>query len=605
MKAANYHFAEMIYRQAEKYDDRTELLHREPKSGKWLKISWAELADKVRLTSQAMIEYGIDIQENIGIYAQNMPECFFTSFGAYGIRAAEVPMYPTNSPDQIAYIIREAEIRLLFVGEQQQYNNAFKVQQEMGNTLKKLVIFDRNVVRYPEDRTSIYFDEFIRLGDNAHAETGTKIRRNEAIDGDIALIVYTSGTTGEPKGVILTHANLREMMRIHDIRLPMVNDHDLSMCFLPLVHIFEKGWACFCLYKGVRMAINRYPKEIQKTLPEIRPTLMCNVPRFWEKVYSGVQEKIEQSPQITQWLFRDAIKTGRRYTFDYRNNGRKPPLGLMLKYYLYDKTLFIMLKKAVGLQRGTLFPVAGAPLADNIATFLLSVNIPIIYGYGLSETSATVCCYPTKGYIVGSIGTIMPGLEVRIDEATNEILVRGKTVTAGYYKKPEETKKAFTDDGFFRIGDAGRLEGKTLYFLERIKDLFKTSNGKYIAPQAIEMSLSGNTYIEQCAVIADEHKFVSALIVPAFPALEAYARKKGIAYGDHRELIGKEEIVRLFQSNIEECQKHFASFEKIKRFTLLSEPFSMEEGELTDTLKLRRGVIARRYAAQIAAMYKE
>ena len=241
-------------------------------------------------------------------------------------------------------------------------------RSEIGDTLKKLVIFDRNVVRYSEDRTSIYFDEFICLGDNAHAETSAKIRRNEAIDGDIAMIVYTSGTTGEPKGVILTHANLRETMRIHDIRLPMVNDHDLSMCFLPLVHIFEKGWACFCLYKGVRMAINRYPKEIQKTLPEIRPTLMCNVPRFWEKVYGGVQEKIEQSPQIMKRLFHAAIETGRRYTFDYCNIGRKPPLGLMLKYHLYDKTLFTMVKKTIGLQRGALFPVAGAPLADNPAS---------------------------------------------------------------------------------------------------------------------------------------------------------------------------------------------------------------------------------------------
>lgn len=605
MKSANYHFAEIIFRQAEKYNKRTELLHRDPRSGKWLKISWTEFAEKVRMTSQAMIEYGIGVQENIGIFSQNMPECFFVSFGTYGIRAVEVPMYPTGSPDQIKYIIKEANIRLLFVGEQLQYNNAFKVQKEIGDTLKKIVIFDRNVVRYPEDKTSVYFDEFIRFGDNAHAETKAKIRRHEATNEDTALIVYTSGTTGGSKGVVLTHANLREAMRIHDIRLPMVNDRDLSMCFLPLVHIFEKGWSCFCLFKGIRMAINQYPKEIQRSLLEVRPTLMCNVPRFWEKVYTGVQDKIDESPGWMQKLFLDSIRTGKRYSLDYKNKALKAPIGLALKYFLYDKTLFNLLKKAVGIQRGKIFPTAGAPLADNITEFLLSVNIPIVYGYGLSETTASVSCYPEKEYVLGSIGKVMPDLEVRIDEKTNEILVRGKTITKGYYKKPDQTAIAFTEDGFFRTGDAGRLEGDTLYFIERIKDLFKTSNGKYIAPQAIEMSLSGNAYIEQCAVIADKHKFVSALIVPDFQVLESYAQKKGIVYKDRRELVEKEEIVRLFQSNIEECQQHFASFEKIKRFTLLTHPFSMESGELTDTLKLRRNVIATHYAEEIAKMYEE
>jgi len=599
-----YHLAELVFRQAEKYENRSAIQYRD-KNAQWQKVSWTDFSEYVRLASQAMVEFGIKEQENIGICSQNMPECFFTDFGAYGIRAVSVPMYATSSPAQIEYIVRDANIRFLFVGEQLQYNNAFIVQKENSDISIRLIIFDPQVIRNPEDKTSIYYEEFLRLGDNAFADTEVKIRRSQATPEDVAAIIYTSGTTGESKGVILTHANFLEVLRIHDIRLPEINDQDLSMCFLPLTHIFEKAWSCYCFHKGVEIAVNLDPKKIQQTLPEVRPTLMCNVPRFWEKVYTGALSKIKSFPPFIQSLFNRAIETGRKHNLDYIRVGKKPPASLAFKFRFYDKTVFSLLKKVVGLKRGRVFPVAGAPLADNIAEFLLSVNFPIRYGYGLSETSATVCFYPKLNYQIGSIGTIMPDLNVRIDPANNEILVKGKTITSGYYKKPKETAEAFTEDGFFRTGDAGRMEGEALFFLERIKDLFKTSNGKYIAPQAIELSLTGCIYIEQCAVIANERKFVSALIVPAFPALESYAEKKGISYNDREDLIAKEEIVRFYQSNLEECQKGFASYEKIKRFTLLAQPFSIETGELTDTLKLRRPVIVKKYAGLIDKMYEE
>jgi long-chain acyl-CoA synthetase len=604
MSYTTSHFADIIYHQAEKYGRRQALLYRDDQSGGRKTVSWNDFAEKVRLTSQALIEYGIGAQEHIGVYAPNMPACFYATFGAFGIRAVEVSMYATSTPEQIRYIIEDAGIRLLFVGEQSQYNNAWKVKEETGNILRHLVICDNRVVRRPEDKTSVYFDEFIRMGDHAHAETSVKIRRHEARDTDTALILYTSGTTGESKGVILTHANLLEAMRIHDIRLPMLSDHDVSMCFLPLTHIFEKAWSCLCISQGISIAINRDPKKILQTLPEIRPTLMCNVPRFWEKVYAGVQEKIARSPAPLRMLLLHAVRTGRRYVLAYRNKNRTAPVWLALKFHFYDLTAFTLLKKVIGLDRGRLFPVAGAPLADYMTEFLLSVNMPVVYGYGLTETSATVCCYPVKHYVIGSIGKVMPDLKVRIDPDNSEILVKGKTITPGYYNKPEETDKVFTGDGFFRTGDAGRLEGDTLFFHERIKDLFKTSNGKYIAPQAIELSLTGNRYVEQCVVIADTYKFVSALIVPDFETLEGYAREKGIRYDRRTELTGNAEIIRFYQSIIEDCQKGFASYEKIKRFTLLSEPFTMDKGELTDTLKLRRPAIARNYATQIKKMYE-
>lgn len=598
-----YHFAELIHRQAEKYGNRTALKHRDNATGKWLKISWREFSDKVMLTAKAMAEFGIKVQENIGVYSQNMLQCLYTDFGAYGNRVVSIPMYATNSPGQIEYIINDAKIRTLFVGEQLQYNNAFKVQKD-SKYLERLVVFDPAVKMNPEDKTSIYFDDFLRLGDNAHAESTVKIRMTEAVPEDLATIIYTSGTTGESKGVMLPHSCYLEAMRIHDVRLPLVTDKDLSMSFLPMTHIFEKAWCYYCLHKGVTIAINQDPKMIQKTLPEVHPTLMCNVPRFWEKVYAGVHEKINSASPAMKKIFLDAIETGRKYNLEYKNKGIPAPCGLKLKFQFYNKTVFTLLKRVLGIERGRFFPVAGAPLSDTVNEFLQSVNIPIAYGYGLSETTATVCFYPEIGFQFGSIGEVMPGVQVKIDPGNNEILVKGKTVMSGYYNKPEETKRAFTEDGFFRTGDAGRLEGNTLFFTERIKDLYKTSNGKYIAPQAIEMVMSGDNYIEQIAVIGDQRKFVSALIVPAYPLLEKYAGEKGISFESREELVKNKDIIRFIEARVEEHQKNLASYEKIKRFTLLPEPFMMG-CELTDTLKLRRPVVLQKYATEIEAMYEE
>ena len=572
-------------------------------TGKWLKISWREFSDKVMLTAKAMAEFGIKVQENIGVYSQNMPQCLYTDFGAYGNRVVSIPMYATNSPGQIEYIINDAKIRTLFVGEQLQYNNAFKVQKD-SKYLERLVVFDPAVKMNPEDKTSIYFDDFLRLGDNAHADSTVKIRMTEAVPEDLATIIYTSGTTGESKGVMLPHSCYLEAMRIHDVRLPLVTDKDLSMSFLPMTHIFEKAWCYYCLHKGVTIAINQDPKMIQKTLPEVHPTLMCNVPRFWEKVYAGVHEKINSASPAMKKIFLDAIETGRKYNLEYKNKGIPAPCGLKLKFQFYNKTVFTLLKRVLGIERGRFFPVAGAPLSDTVNEFLQSVNIPIAYGYGLSETTATVCFYPEIGFQFGSIGEVMPGVQVKIDPGNNEILVKGKTVMSGYYNKPEETKRAFTEDGFFRTGDAGRLEGNTLFFTERIKDLYKTSNGKYIAPQAIEMVMSGDNYIEQIAVIGDQRKFVSALIVPAYPLLEKYAGEKGISFESREELVKNKDIIRFIEARVEEHQKNLASYEKIKRFTLLPEPFMMG-CELTDTLKLRRPVVLQKYATEIEAMYEE
>ena len=378
------------------------------------------------------------------------------------------------------------------------------------------------------------------------------------------------------------------------------------MCFLPLNHIFEKAWTYLCLSMGCQVAILSDPKRILEALPMVRPTMMSNVPRFWEKVYIGVQDKIDRSPKLVRAVLRHSIRVGERYFFDFVNEGKKAPLYLKLLYKLYDKTLFAKVKKAIGIQRGRFFPAAGASVSPEILRFLRAINVPMCVGYGLSETTATVSSQPMVGFAIDSIGTIMPGLEVKIDPETSEILIKGATVTSGYYKNPEANAEAFTEDGFFRTGDAGRVEDGVLYFTERIKDLFKTANGKYIAPQMLEGMLTIDPLIEQVAVIADGYKFVSALIYPNWSVLRREAEARGLSREmTEEELAANHEVHRLVMAHLEAALSTVAQYEKVKKFKLLTTPFSVESGELTNTLKLRRKVVAERYAREIASMYQE
>jgi long-chain acyl-CoA synthetase len=391
-------------------------------------------------------------------------------------------------------------------------------------------------------------------------------------------------------------------MRIHDQRLVSIKRSDTSMAFLPLTHIFERAWTYFCLWQDVKVYLNQRPSDIQNTLKEVRPTLLCAVPRFWEKIAAGVQLKIDTFSPFMKAMVTWALAVGEEYNIGYRKDKKRAPFGLACRYRIADGLIFSKLKKVVGIDKGRLFPVAGAALDDKLAKFFISLGLPIMYGYGLTETTATVCCYPYDNYLIGSMGTLMPDVQVKIGE-DGEILVKGKTVCSGYYKKPEITENSFVD-GWFRTGDAGKLvDGKHLYMTDRIKDLFKTSNGKYIAPQQIETILGGDVFIEQVAVIGNNRNYVTAIIAPNIEAIKGYAEQNGIKYEYVDELMDNPQVCKMMEERIAELQKDMAPYEKIKKFRLIKRGFTIESGELTSTLKLRRAVILQNYAAMIEEMY--
>jgi len=600
-----YHLSQLIHHHALQFGDQEALKTRDKKSGRWSSISWEDFSKKSITVAHSISHSGIKPQSTVGVYSQNMAECFYIDFGAFANRAIVVPMYATASVPQITYMIEEAEIQLLFVGEQYQYDNAWQVFQT-SNFLKQIVILDNSVVKSPMDKTSMYFDYFSSPKNRSSQDMIAVDRRmKEARSDDTAHIIYTSGTTGEPKGAVLTHNNYIETFRLHDLALSYLPERFLSISFLPLAHIFEKAWATYCLHRGGRVAVNLDPKEITTSIKEIKPEAMCSVPRFWEKVYAGVQEKIESSSFFMKAIFHDAIITGKIYNLDCKNKGKKPPLLLKLKYGFYSKVVYSALKRVLGIENGLIFPCAGAMLSETIVTFLRSVDIPLVMGYGLTETTATVGFFPPADFELGTVGTVLQGIEVRIGE-NSEIQVKGKNVMSGYYKKPQETAAAFTDDGWFKTGDAGSLtEKKGIFITERIKDLYKTSNGKYIAPQQLESRLTDDKYIDSAIIIGDQRKYVSALIIPDFDELKKYASEQGILFENPKDLCCNQTIIELYKTHIGAMQNEFANYEQIKRFTLLSEPFSIDTGELTNTLKMKRMFIAEKFKDVIDQMYSE
>ena len=596
-------FSDLIQRQAKKYGERIALKHRDYKTNTWIPTTWNQFAETVTMVSNALIELGVEVQENIGVFTQNKPESLFMDFGAFGVRAVTVPLYATSSEAQVHYILEDAQIRYLFVGEQQQYDVAFRVMA-LSNSLKQIIVFDRDVKFDARDESTIYMDDFLALGKNRSHQDEVDKRTAESQKEDLMNILYTSGTTGESKGVMLTHAGYESVMDAHCERFPGLGENDVVINFLPFTHVFERAWSCWCLCVGAELNINLRPQDIQMTIKEVRPTAMCSVPRFWEKVYAGVQEVINNSTGVKKTLMQDAVKVGLEHNVNYVCKGLTPPMWLHMKYKFYEKTIFSLLKKTLGLERGAFFPTAGAAIPPAVQEFILSVGINMVAGYGLTESIATVSCENNFDHKIGSVGKLMPHMQIKFGE-NDEILLKGPAITQGYYKKEAATKASFTEDGWFRTGDAGYMENGFLFLTERIKDLFKTSNGKYIAPQAIETKMVVDRYIDQISIIADERKFVSALIVPDYKLVKEYAEEKGIAYKDMAELLKHEEVMKLFREHIDTLQQQFAHYEQIKKFTLLPEPFSMAKGELTNTLKIKRNVLLKNYAEDIAKMYEE
>ncbi len=586
---------------AAKYAERTALTERRP-DGTWLPISWNDFHLLSGRMAVAMEVLGMAPQQRIGIFSANSVRSLIVDFAAYANRIIPVSIYSTSSQEQVDYIAADADLRLLFVGDPKQYAIARKTAAL--NPHLRIVILS-GFAPDASDGSTMTFEQLLKLGENASALSFAEVetRRSASTPEDVATLIYTSGTTGEPKGAVLPHSCLTAALEMHRSFLTSLSEHDVSLCYLPLSHIFEKAWTYFCLYMGIVVNINPNPREIEAAIREVRPTCMCSVPRFWEKVYTTIDRKLAEYGFFKRVFFRRAHKIGRRRNIDYVRFGKRVPKLLEKRYRFYEKEVFGPLRRLIGVENGNIYPTAGAPLSPDIAEFFQSCGINVLIGYGLSETTATVAVWPHTGFMFGSVGIPLPGVEVKIS-GQGEILVKGPTVMRGYYNKPKATAEAFTSDGWFRTGDAGHFDSEgQLVLTDRIKDLFKTSNGKYIAPQAIESKLGEDRFIEQVAVIGDKRKYVTAIIIPAFEALKEYARKKHIAYRNLEDLVRNVDVRSMIASRIERLQKGFAGFEKIKKFTLLPNPFTMENGELTNTLKIRRSVINDRYSREIEAMY--
>lgn len=596
------HLSVLIHEQARKYGDREVMIYKDFGGSEWKSYSWNSLSRTVKVVSNALLNLGVRPQENVGVFAQNCVQYLFSDFGAWGVRAVTIPFYATSSEQQIQFMINDAQVRFLFVGEQEQYDKAHRVCA-LCPTLERIIIFDRSVRISNHDPHALYFDDFLKLGEGLPRQSEVETLYEEANEEDLANILYTSGTTGDSKGVMLSHGQYIAALEANGRCVPLT-ERDRVLNFLPFAHIFEKGWTLLALTEGATLIVNTYPQEVQKSMRETHPTSMSAVPRFWEKVYNGVMEKIESSGSLKRKMFRNALAVGRRHNIEYLSRGRRPPLALHLEYEMINNTIFSLVRKELGLTNPNIFPTAGAAISSHVEEFVHSIGLNMLAGYGLTESLATVSCnHLGKPYTLGSVGYPIDSISVRISDE-GEVLLKGPTITRGYYNREEQTKASFTEDGYFRTGDAGYMKDGELYLTDRIKDLFKTSNGKYIAPQMIESKLLVDKYIDQIAIIADQRNFVSALIIPEYRLLEEYAREHSIAFSSREDLCSNERIYKMMMERIDTLQQQLAHYEQIKRFTLLPHHFSMERGELTNTLKIKRRVLNENYKAEIDKMYE-
>lgn len=588
------HLAAMLFQSTESY--ATESAMRIKIDGQWHTRNYQEMGDTVRQIARALLAAGVQQGDRVGIFSQNRPEWTLVDFAILAIRAVSVPIYATNTQEQAAYIIDDTKMSIIFTGDQSNYD---KTQATLTQSphLKMIIPFDdeTNI----SGQASQHFSQFLASGTDKMYDADIDAQLTNADIDELATIIYTSGTTGEPKGVMLTHGNLFHQFVAMQGQFE-VGPGDRSLCFLPLSHVYERAWSFYIFMCGAENNYLSNPKEVIETMAEVRPTVMVSVPRLYEKVYAAAYHGLDNSSDLKKKIFHWSIDVGTRYQNHLKDNGVVSGT-LRLQHKLADKLVLSKVRAVVGGPKN-FFSAGGAPLSQTIEEFFFAVGLLVCEGYGLTETSPMVTFNTPKAFKFGTVGKLIPECEVKIAD-NGEILVKSPSVTQGYYNKPEATAKTFRD-GWFHTGDIGEFDDEGfLRITDRIKDLIITSGGKNIAPLKIETVYAKDHFIEQFIAIGDRRKFISALIVPNFVALEAYAEKEGIAFDSHAELVKNDAIHTFYKQRINGRSTELANYEQVKAFKLLPKLFSQETGELTPTQKLKRRVVVNKYNTYIEAMY--
>ncbi|MBP6517801.1 MULTISPECIES: AMP-dependent synthetase/ligase [unclassified Shewanella] len=600
MSLDQYHVIRLLQQQSESLKDAVALEGFEM-AAPWYQVSWQAFDQISSKIAQVLIELGVQVQDRCVILAQNCPQWTCADVGTLKTRAVVVPIYPTSTVEQASFIVNDATAKVIFVDDAKQYAMACELQA-LCPSLEHVIVFDASVTLAADNANQHWHLDTLLAGDtqlNIEQEAELNQRLQAANLDDLLTLIYTSGTTGDPKGVMLDYRNMASTIRQHDQKLAF-HSGDVSLAFLPLSHVFERSWSFYVLCRGGHNVYLQNTQRVKEAISAVRPHTLCVVPRFLEKVYSAVQDKVAKSADGRKKLFAWAMRVGQRQ-FEVGQGRAKGGLWLSLQWRLAHKLVYSKLQAVLG-GRLKFMPCGGAALDVNVGSFFHAINIPVLCGYGMTETNATVTCNTLGNRVPGSNGQPLLETEIKLGK-DDEILVRGATVMRGYYNRPEDTAAAF-EDGWLKTGDAGRFDANgNLFITDRIKELMKTSNGKYIAPQRVEGAVGCCPFIEQVAIIADARNYVTALIVPAFESLEAWAKDKGLKYESPLELLRHSHVVEHFEQRLKQLQHELAGFEQIKKFTLLPEAFSMEAGLITPTLKLRRKMIYHKYAHEINAMY--
>ncbi len=568
--------------------------------GKYTDINYQEVRDITENLALGLASLGVKREDKVAIIAENRPEWYYSDLAILSLGAVDVPLYPVSTSDSIEYMINNSESVGVILSTKFQLNKVLKIRSKC-KSLKFIIIMNNDG---PEDENDVYtMDQALERGKlykqehSQHLQTQIELAKED----DLCTIIYTSGTTGEPKGVMLTHKNILSNVKAA-CEVVHVTDKDTFLSFLPLSHIFERMAGYYLAFScGSTVAFAEGIEKIAMNMGEIKPTVMTGVPRLFERMYNKIRRNVEKQPEKKQKIFDWAITVGQECA-EHKRSNESIPLTLNVKHKLAEKLVFAKLRNVTG---GNLrfFISGGAALARELGVFFEAVGILILEGYGLTESSPVIAVNRENDYKFGSVGKPTPGVEVKIAK-DGEILAYGPNIMKGYYKKKKETAEIIKD-GWLHTGDIGVFDAEGfLLITDRKKSLFKTSGGKYIAPTPIENLFLGSKYIDQFIIIGDKRMFISALIVPDFEALKEYADAHRIAYSTNEDLVKMKQIDEMMQKEFGVFQKKLASYEKVRKFTLLSQPFTIEAGEMTPSLKLKRNVIEARYTELIEDMYK-